>query len=481
MTMTVAESRSRPDVLPLLVGLAEALEARGLAYCQWKGNWKRERWGRGQGDLDLLVDPASAAPFRSLLCDSGFKPALPLPERQISGIESYFGFDGQQRRLVHLHVHYRLILGAYWTMRFRIPVERQLLASAVPGVVLRVPAGEFELLLFVLRLVLRYRLRNMRTGAPDWLQEIQPELDFLEARAERAELHRALAQHLPCVEVAFFDRCLRSLRPGASGWERVVVARALRRRLGAHAERPPLWAWMFTVARERAPVLAHHPRPPAGMRLPTGGTVIALLGADGAGKSTCARELHAWLSRHFATSAAHLGRPPRSAATLVVGGALKLCRGAAPGSGACSALEMLRYVCTARDRYHLYTGVRRFASAGGIAVCERYPVAQNRLLVGPGIGRMLGGRPRPGLAERLRDLEAAYYRRMLPPDVLIVLRIEPELAVRRKPEEPAAYVRDRARIMWDADWTGTRAHIVDAGRPLAEVLAEIMAIAWGEI
>ena len=479
--MTVAEPRPRTDVLPLLDGLAQALEARGLAYCQWKGNWKRERWARGQGDLDLLVDPAEAAPFRALLGEAGFKPALPLPERQIPGIESCFGFDPQQRRLVHLHVHYRLILGAYWTTRYRIPVERPLLASAVPGVVFRVPAGEFELLLFVLRLVLRYRMRDTMTGSPDWLQEIQPELDFLEARADRAELHRVVAQHLPCVEVPFFDRCLRSLRPGVSGWERVVLARALRRRLGAHAERPPLWAWLLTAARERAPALARHPCRPAGMRLPTGGTVIALLGADGAGKSTCARELHTWLSRHFAAGAAHLGRPPRSAATLVVGGALKLCRGAAPGSRACSALEMLRYVCTARDRHHLYTGVRRFASAGGIAVCERYPVAQNRLLVGPGIGRMLGGRPRPGLAERLRDLEAGYYRRMLPPDVLIVLRIEPELAVRRKPEEPAAYVRDRARIMWDADWSGTRAHIVDAGRPLAEVLAEIMAVVWGEI
>src|SRR2546426_9137072 len=92
-----------------------------------------------------------------------------------------------------------------------------------------------------------------------------------------------------------------------------------------------------------------------------GGTVVALLGGDGAGKSTCSAVLATWLSTYFDVMAAHLGRPPRSLTTLVVGGLFKVRRawgrafpGQASGDGA-GFLDLLRHVCTARDRYRLFT------------------------------------------------------------------------------------------------------------------------------
>src|SRR2546426_9153641 len=57
-----------------------------------------------------------------------------------------------------------------------------------------------------------------------------------------------------------------------------------------------------------------------------GGTVIALLGGDGAGKSTCARELADWLSDEFGLLTAHLGRPPRLLLTLVVDAVFRIGR-----------------------------------------------------------------------------------------------------------------------------------------------------------
>src|SRR5213078_1329798 len=82
-----------------------------------------------------------------------------------------------------------------------------------------------------------------------------------------------------------------------------------------------------------------------------------------------------------------LARPPRSLTTLLVGGLLKARRALGPTDGT-SVLDLLRHVCTARDRYRLFARARRCADAGGIALCERYPVAQNRLLVGPEIPQL---------------------------------------------------------------------------------------------
>jgi thymidylate kinase len=141
---------------------------------------------------------------------------------------------------------------------------------------------------------------------------------------------------------------------------------------------------------------------------------------------------------------------------------------------------MLRHLCTARDRFRLYRKVQRFAARGGVAICERYPIPQNRFLVGPVIPESLDVRASKA-AQLLGAWERRYYQMILPPDAVYVLRLEPELAVRRKPEEPADYVRTRSRVIWETDWSGTPARVVDASRPLNEVLGELKTWLWSAL
>src|SRR3989475_5152066 len=136
--------------------------------------------------------------------------------------------------------------------------------------------------------------------------------------------------------MAFFDECARSLRPAPSRWRRLLLRAELHSRLRPHALRPP----PVLLARRVGRRLGLLPRA-RGLHLAHGGTVVALLGGDGAGKSTCSAVLAAWLSTYFDVMAAHLGRPPRSLTTLVVGGLLKVRRawgrafpGQASGDGA---------------------------------------------------------------------------------------------------------------------------------------------------
>ena len=88
---------------------------------------------------------------------------------------------------------------------------------------------------------------------------------------------------------------------------------------------------------------------------------------------------------------------------------------------------------------------------------------------------------RTRLGRWLVAVEARYYRQIVAPDVLILLRVDPETAVRRKVDEPADYVRARCQLVWDTDWSGSHVRIVDASRPLAEVLAELKAILWDRL
>jgi thymidylate kinase len=465
----------------LLERLADALDRGGVHYCQWKGHWSSHRWATGRGDVDLLVGRESLQLFRTLIGELGFKPVQSPAHQMIPGVESYLGSDPVVPRLLHLHVHYRLVLGDYWKPVYRLPLERELLSASAPGQPFRVPAPTHQFLLFVLRLMLRQVGRPHLSVQTRWTSGVQIQLESLEACSNREELVSMLRKHLPAVDIGLFDRCVRSLKGECRAIDRALLPWLLHRRLRGHARRPSLSA-LFVAATEKflpgpARLLAStRPRPISG------GTVLALVGGDGAGKSTCARELIHWLGPSFPTMHAHLGNPPRSLTTIAVGGALKLQRrlerslnrSSCPGS----LLELVRYFCMARDRYRLYIRVQQFAAAGGIAVCERYPIEQNRPLVGPRIPEILPAGAGGQVIEWLRAAEAAYYTNMLGPDGIFVLRLDPEIAVARKPEEPADYVRARGRVVWETDWSRTGAHLVDASRPLPDVMQRIKEIVW---
>ena len=482
--MTTAEqlrtSTVRQASATLIERLAAALEGAGIAYCQWKGHSKRNRWLTGAGDLDLLVDPAAWSALVEVLLQLGFKRAVAPPWLQLPGVDSYLGCDPAGGPLVHVHAYHRIVIGLPWRTTYTVPLAETVLAGATPSFLVRAPAPEHELLLVLLQAAQRSTVRDIvQRGRADWIATTRRELLRLEPRAEWSELVATLERDLPSVSVRLFERCLDAFLSGASRWRTCVLARALTWGLRPFARPPALGATPRAIAARVASAVGL-PAPVEGKGLVTGGRVLALVGGDGAGKTTCATELTAWLGRELATLRVHLGRPPRSLATLAVGAALKVARWL--NRGLEDHLELLRCVCTARDRYRLYRRAWRFAARGGVVIAERYPIPANYALCGPSEEQGVQTTLDTWVARLLRRVEWTYYEWMRSPDATIVLQLDPELAVRRKTDEPADYVRARVQIVWDTDWAGIDGvHIVDAGRALPEVLSDLKSLVWSLI
>jgi thymidylate kinase len=471
--------------LALLARLGAELEARALTCCQWKGHRSR-RWATGEGDLDLLVSRVAASTLAVVLARLGFKPRAATPGQEATGVVSFLGHDAASGRLVHVHVHHDVVVGPSWRTHYRLPLARAVLDGATRQVPLPfpVPAPELDLVLTVVGLMLRFTpLDLLRRGEPTWLRRRRWALDQAEAEVSQPAVTRALAAHLPEVGGALFAACRDALRPGRPAWRRLLLRARLAWRLRAHAHRPPLAATVEVVLRGLFGRI--------GLRgfdtshLVSGGAVVALVGGDGAGKSTCAAALAEWLAPQLAVRHLHLGRPPRSPVTLAIGAALKTARAVerlARRAAVVSAhLELGRAVCDGWDRYRAYRKARKAAAAGAVVICERHPIPENRLLVGPSRaqGVALGATGR--LADRLRQLEESWYARMARPDLVFVLRLHPDQAVRRKPQEPAEYVRRRATFIWESRWNDSGAHLFDAGRPFPEVCAALKETLWASL
>lgn len=250
---------------------------------------------------------------------------------------------------------------------------------------------------------------------------------------------------------------------------------------------------LFHVEVAELPAVRGGREMPGSARLCRGGAMVAVVGGDGAGKSTVVAALVAWLGEALDVAPVHLGKPRRTAVGLLVKGSVALGRrlrllpsdrwghypteeqhrGVFPGYA-----WLLWQVTTAHDRRRLYRRAESYVNDGALVVADRFPLAQLTLMDGSRT-RWLSGLELGRLAARLVRYEQQCYQGIRRPDVVLVLRVDPEIAVARKTGvDPADFVRPRSAEVFDADWSGSGIRVVDASRDRDEVLRSVRAEVW---
>ena len=480
-------------MLGKIASLTSALDRAAISYCHWKSNESIDASLRGVNDLDLLVAREDALRFRSVLADFGFVQVRPTPDREILGIEDFIGLDDESGKMIHVQPHYELILGDDMTKSYRIPIEREYLASATVGTAgIPLPEPAFEYLVFVVRMVLKHCPAEALVARKGRLtQSERRELADLEQRLGPSGADELRHSLLPFLDDETFDLGRRAIERDAGLLLRATAGRRMVRCLvGQSRHRPAIDSILKVRARWRAsrrrmigPRRRKHPT--------SGGLIVAVVGGDGSGKSSLVDGLVGSLDSTIDVMRAHLGKPPRSRLTRVITRPLRILR----NRGAFSQTRLpawhvhedfpgivyaLWHTLIARDRFLLYARMRRAAERGIVVISDRFPLDRITNMDGRRLGALPGVADRP-LARWLRDREDLYYRRILPPDVILVLRVPPAVAVGRRDDQDGEFVRLRAAEIWDADWDLSGAHVLDASRTQAEVFSDARAIVWAHL
>jgi hypothetical protein len=450
--------------LRLVLQLRDELRAKAVRCCHWKSNDMQGRSLSGENDLDLLVHRNDARRFLSVLARLGFNRAL-APGREHHGVAHFYGLDRASGRLVHVHAHFQLVLGDDTTKNYRLPIEAAYLASTRHDAALPAPAVEFELALFVVRKMLEHGTWDAAAMGLGRLSAAEHrELAWLLARADLEATRTVVTHHLGGVGVALWDRCLASLTDGSSLRRRVSLGGEMLTALAPHGRRSRpadaatrvlrrgQWGWTRVVLRR-----------PNRKRFERAGLTVAVVGDDGSGTTTAAQSVADWLGTTFVVKRTHLGNPRRATPDDVPGAAWALWR-----------------VLTARDRRREYHALRRVADAGGVVVCDGWPLPELHVMDGSRVGWAFdrsGSRSRSRVVRRLAEAERRSYAQIALPDVLVVLRLDPEGAVSRGPEDDPD-VRARNTEVFDTDWSTTPAVVIDASQPPELVLSGIRAAIW---
>ena len=486
-----------PMTLPLITRLLTRLNAERVGYCHWKSNNALSRSASGENDLDLLVNRESFPSFVAILAECGFKEAQLPTQWQIPGVIDFYGYDETADRIVHAHVHTQLIVGHDYSKNHRVPVENPYVGSSTQDGLFRVPSPDFELVLFVIRMMLKHATwESSLIGDNQMSTSERKELEFLQDRTQRARVHELLARHVRWLDVGVFDECLDALQPGRPALARVLAAHRLMKSMKANQRYSRIrdvslrvWRRYYLGLRWR---VLHKER--GKRRLARGGALIALVGGDGSGKTTCADGLQRWIEPYFETRRIHMGKPKRSFLAVLGHGILKIGRTLHlypyvrsaidyrdPESGSFPGYPwLIRQVLTSRDRSLTYRKARRLANNGVLVISDRFPLPRIELMDGTA-ERILAPHMNRRPVKYLAGAQTKYYERIGPPDVLMVLRLDPETAVLRKTDEDPESVRARAAEVWRTDWTDIEAHVIDVGGSKEEVLSLAKQTVWSNL
>jgi thymidylate kinase len=301
-----------------------------------------------------------------------------------------------------------------------------------------------------------------------------------------------LREHLPYLDHALFDACVEALAVELPARRRIMTARRLERTLQVHARRSRRSDRLRRIAGRIAVAAARRTKRLPKNRVAGGGTIVAVTGGDGAGKTTALATLGGWLGPVFDTRVVHLGKPRWSATTYVTRASLKAASLAArflaraapipPTRRLTRAISTYRplvwLACTARDRHLAYRRARRHAIDGRIVLCDRYPHPRLTSMEVPQIERLSAGTLENRLVRALIRLERRYHATIAPPELLVVLRVDPETAVGRKSDERPDSVRARGAEIWGIDWRAAGVPVVDASQPEDAVARELKSLVW---
>jgi hypothetical protein len=243
---------------------------------------------------------------------------------EIPGIESFYGYDAYADRLVHVHAHYQLVVGDDRTKNYRLPIEDAYLDSATRAGIFALPSAEFEYVVFVIRMILKYctwdelawcAARGRRAG-PSGTE--RREHEFLAAQIDETCTTDLIEEHLPFVGRQLFADCAAALQTSYSIPRRIRVGRRLERSLQPHARYSRRVDRTLRVWRRFAIALQRRTGGPQRNRLAGGGAMVGVMGGDGSGKSTALAALGDWLAPEFDVMLVHLGKPRWSATTFAV-------------------------------------------------------------------------------------------------------------------------------------------------------------------
>lgn len=472
-------------MLALCKQLFDLLNQQDIGYCHWKSNERLEEALSGKTDLDLLIHRDDEKAFQAALSTYDFKCVLSQPDKQFPGLEDYLGFDAATGKLIHLHVHYRLVLGQKYIKNHHLPLELLIFENLARKLGVNIPCPEIELILLIIRAHLKTDLISLAKHAIQGVlgkrytafpRDIEDELRELHQRSDPQKFSQLLQDSgLPLSE-SWCNQFLERLSKDRLRFYNIMLGHyTILRQLRPYRRNTNIGVYLsyFRHFVLNLPFVRRI-RSPKRKTLMGPGKVFSIVGADGSGKSSLIQDLNKWLSWKLTVKKYYYGIPKNSISALS-SLLIRIFKKLGLRSMASSVGDLF-WLYVAKHRKLVSDMIMQDIDESKVVLTDRFPLRDFRIMEEPMDNPRIDA-SKTLLGKNLRELEEKYYNDIQCPDRIFMLQVDFDELRRRKTDIALDKHQTKAAAV-NSIADKDPVILINANRPYDEVLLEVKNLIW---
>lgn len=475
------------------------LDEKNIKYCHWKSNEHIEESLNGETDLDILFDYSQKDIIEKVFNDCNLKRFRATPLMQYNGIEDFIGFDKDSAKIWHVHTHYKMTLGEKHLKGYTITPWSEIIINnrirSSYGIYTSLPEDELVLLFCRIALKLRYRDYIKKVGNDDI-----KEINYLLKLINKEKLYTSAC--------TFTDEKIADLIIELSNKniskkiQFITLQKKLRKKLRIYTKYNKFTSYITRTKREIYWLIGGVKRRlginnfEANRRVsPSGGCVVALLGCDGAGKSTTLKYIKKEFSKKIDVVNIYFGsgdgkssliRKPMKLIAKKVGGKgigatiekeYKENKKISFKSRVYSVAKIIWAISLAFEKKKKLKQMIKARNNGLLVITDRYPQSIHPgCSDGPLLTKYANSK---GLLKKLSNWEFKIYNlsNMNPPDLTIKLMVPSDVAISRKPEMTIEEIETKKEIIQKLN-ISKKSVIIDTDCDFIQSAGEVMNEIW---
>lgn len=483
-------------MLEICKKLFSQLSESKICYCHWKSNEHLREGLDGKTDLDVLLEDEDKKRCYKILVDLDFLYCKSQYGSRYPNVVDWVGFDEKSGRMIHLHLHFRMVTGHKGMKEYSLPWYKEVLDTRLQdnetGVY--VSDANYEIVTLYSRIGLKAHAKHVlkaKKGVFELDDNYKREISYLKERVSFDVVKTILEKYyedswqdmyniieLPILDSESFLK-LKSIteqvmakysrfsKPAAKIWEVYFffagqIRSKLRKKMG------------YNLILKKTPYS-------------NCGLTIAFLGQDGAGKSTITEDIEGWLKWKLDAERVYLGsgdhfNPWEKKLQRVLKKdfiIFTLLR---------AWLSCSIYVKLSRNVLKSICRAERYANKGGIALYDRFPQTHfPGINDGPKIRSKLLPKTTNHILKMILKILAYFEETNLKkaekhiPNIVIKLMLSPEESIRRKPENDIKVIQTKHKVIKSLHFESANVYEVNAEQDYCEELRNIKSIIWSNL
>lgn len=482
--------------------MLSSFETDNITYSHWKSNEHLEEALDGDTDLDILFSPSQRNEIEVILNRCGLKRFRATTHMQYNAIEDFIGFDKQTAKIWHLHLHYRLTLGEKHLKGYTVPWTNYFLDNRVYDNSFQTfrsrPEDEYFLLLLRIALKLRWRDSNKKIGQDDIA-----EINWLKARSNPQKVIEIAEKllGLPCSN-EYKILLKKDIQSKRELFKLQKLSRSSMKHFTSNSAATSYlrrtireFYWLFSGVSRKLGINMNLPKRRVS---PSGGAVVAILGCDGAGKSTTISYLTKEFGKKIDIKNSYLGSGDGSSSIIRYPMRVVAKRVGGKGVGSSLTLEAdninektlalkataynfakaVWAITLAVEKKKKLKDITRARNNGILVVTDRYPQVEVKgYNDGPLLSKFLESKFK--ILQKISHWESSIYNSAYqnPPDLVIKLMVPTDIAIMRKPEMTFREIENKKAAVKKINLSKNTVE-VDTSKEQTSSISEVMEHIW---